>query len=302
MSLTVGVNLGVDFNGGSKVEIQLKDDANVSSYESKINSVLEDYGYVIDSSATEDKYTNSYFVFKINNKDIPIEHKQEIREKLANKLEIELDQVGEFLTISGNITQKNLISISIAVACVLLVFMFIGWARYGIMEGLSLMVVGLHNMIISFAIILTTTLQINIPTVVAILVCSLVALCVYAFILERARETKNSSLSKDMSDFEIFEKANKNSLTNIVIFSIAIAVLAVACAFSQMHYIRLFAISLVLCGLVAVYSTNAIGSLLGATLANIKTTADKQSLSKNVESKPEQKKTGSKVKKSKSTK
>ena len=290
MSLTVGVNLGVDFNGGTKFEIKLADDVNTKSYESKINSVLDDYGYVIDSYLSEDRYDDEFYTFKINQKSIAVEKQAEIRTKIAEKLSIDVSNISEAKEISGNVTQKNLISISIAVACVFLVFVFVGWARYGIMEGLSLMFVGLHNAIISFAILIITTLQINIPTIVAVLACTLVSLGIFAYILERNRELKNSSQGKEMTDYEIYSLSSKKSFANVVIFAIAAVVFAISCVFSSMHFIRLFAISLVACTLVAVYSSNAIGVELGAMLSNIATTSEKQSLSKNVETKKSTKK------------
>ena len=290
MSLTVGVNLGVDFNGGTKFEIKLADDVNTKSYESKINSVLDDYGYVIDSYLSEDRYDDEFYTFKINEKSIAVEKQAEIRTKIAEKLSIDVSNISEAKEISGNVTQKNLISISIAVACVFLVFVFVGWARYGIMEGLSLMFVGLHNAIISFAILIITTLQINIPTIVAVLACTLVSLGIFAYILERNRELKNSSQGKEMTDYEIYRLSSKKSFANVVIFAIAAVVFAISCVFSSMHFIRLFAISLVACTLVAVYSSNAIGVELGAMLSNIATTSEKQSLSKNVETKKSTKK------------
>jgi len=285
VSLTVGVNLGVDFNGGKQIEIKLEDNANTSNYESQINDVLKEYGYKIDSSIIQDKYSDSYYVIKINETEISNEKAAEIREKIANKLEISNENVGDVMSISGNVTQSTIITISIAVACVLIVFMIVGWARYGIMEGLSLMFVGLHNMIISLAALLVTTLQLNVPTIVALLVCTVSALVIYTLILENVYESKKLSQNKDLSDNELFGSANKKSLNNVVIVMIALALIAIASLFSGMYYIKLFALSLVVCMIISVYSTNLVGVVLGATLAHVKTTAEKEHLSKNVEQK-----------------
>lgn len=285
VSLTVGVNLGVDFNGGKQIEIKLEDNANTNNYESQINDVLKEYGYKIDSSIIQDKYSDSYYVIKINETEISNEKAAEIREKIANKLEISNENVGDVMSISGNVTQSTIITISIAVACVLIVFMIVGWARYGIMEGLSLMFVGLHNMIISLAALLVTTLQLNVPTIVALLVCTVSALVIYTLILENVYESKKLSQNKDLSDNELFGSANKKSLNNVVIVMIALALIAIASLFSGMYYIKLFALSLVVCMIISVYSTNLVGVVLGATLAHVKTTAEKEHLSKNVEQK-----------------
>ena len=116
MSLTVGVNLGVDFNGGKQVEIKLENGENTSKYESKINSVLDKYSYTVDSYITEDKATDTYYVFKINETDISDETATKIREDLAQKLEINIDNISNVMSISGNVTQKTIITLSIATA------------------------------------------------------------------------------------------------------------------------------------------------------------------------------------------
>ena len=159
------------------------------------------------------------------------------------------------------------------------------------MEGLSLLFVGLHNMILGFAMVLVTTLQLNIPTIIAILVCSLLSVAGYTLVLESVREAKNSSQNKDSSDFDLYSKANKKALSNSLILVIALAVIAVACLFSQMYFVKLFAFALIACLFVSVYSAHAVGTTLGAALSNIATVSSKQKLSKNVETKPEPKKT-----------
>lgn len=284
MSLTKGVNLGVDFNGGKQIEIKLEENVNTSNYEKDINEVLKKYNLSIDSATSQDRYTDSYYLFKINTNEISAEHEVSMKNEIADKLNINVENISEIMDISGNVTQKTLINISIAVACVFVVFFIAGIFRYGIMGGLSLLFTALHTMIISFALVLITRLQINIPTIVAILVACVFSLVIYTLILERVREGKLKHHS-DKSDAELFVDANKKSLTSTIIISIALAVFAIASMFSSIAYIRLFSLALIECVMVAVYSANLVGVELGSQLYTVKTDVDKQKLSKNVETK-----------------
>lgn len=284
MSLTLGVNLGVDFNGGKQVEIKLEENANTDSYDKTINEVLKNYNLSIDSSVTQDKYTDTYYVFKINTNEISAENANKIRSEIAAKLNLQVENVSEIMPISGNVTEKTLITISIAVGCIFLVFFFISWIRYGIMNGLATLFTALHSMIISFALVLITRLQINIPTVIAVLVSCLFTLIIYTFILESVRDNKVKH-NNELTDAQMFKIANKKALPTTIIIASALLVFAIASFFNPMSYIKLFAFALIECIAVSVYSANCVGFELGSSLSTIKTEIDKQKLSKNVEPK-----------------
>ena len=284
MSLTRGINLGVDFNGGKLIEIKLEENANTAGYEKSINEVLKKYNLSIDSATTQDRYTDSYYQFKINTKEISNEHKASIKNEIATKLNIDAENISDVMNISGNVTQRTLINISIAVVCVFIVFMIAGIFRYGIMGGLSILFTALHTMIINFALILITGLQINIPTIVSIVITSIFSLVIFALILEKVREGKNKH-HNEKTDKELFADANKKSLTSTIIIASALVVFAIVSLFSSLAYIRLFALALIVCTMVAVYSANLISVELASLLYTIKTDVDKQKLSKNVETK-----------------
>lgn len=284
MSLTLGVNLGIDFNGGKQVEIKLEENTNTDNYDKAINEVLKNYGLSIDSTLTQDKYTDTYYVFKINTNEISNENATKIRTDIATKLNISEENVSEIISISGNVTVKTLVTISIAAGCVFILFFFISWIRYGIMNGLTTLFVSLHSMILSFALILITRLQINIPTVIAVLVSTLFTLAILAIILENVRENKVKH-TNELTYKEMFAIANKKSIPSMVIFTSAIVIFAIASLFNPAIYIKLFALALIECVVVSIYSANFVGYELGAILSTVSAEKVKQKLSKNVEPK-----------------
>ena len=131
VSLTAGINLGIDFAGGKQIEIKLDETTNTSGYPEKINAALKDYNLVIDSSFQEDKYTDTYYVVKINHqKAMTDETKNDIRAAIANKLGINTENVGEVVEISGNVTEQTLINISIAIVAIFVLVFVACWIRY----------------------------------------------------------------------------------------------------------------------------------------------------------------------------
>ena len=283
ISLTAGINLGIDFAGGKQIEIKLAEDANTNSYAEKINAGLKDYNMVIDSSFTEDKYTDSYYVVKINYQEsISDENETKIREAIAEKLNIDIENVSEIMNISGNVTEKTLLNISIAIAVIFVIIFVAGWLRFGIMNGLSMLFTALHTMIISFALILITRLELNIPTCIAILITNILSVVIYSLILDSVREMSLLKQNKDMSNREIYTVSSKKTLSTVIILCSVLVIFALASLFSPITSIQLFSLALVECALVAVYSANFVGVELGMYLADIKSIREKQKLSKNV--------------------
>ena len=291
VSLTAGINLGMDFAGGKQIEIKLDQNTNTSGYAEKINAALKDYGLVVDTSFKEDKYAETYYVVKINHQEaMTAETKDNIREAIADKLEISIDNIGAVTEISGNVTEQTLINISLAIAAIFAIMFIASWIRYGIMNGLASLFNALHTMIISFALILISRLELNIPTCVGILVVNMLSIILYTLSLEKVRETSLLKQNKDLTNREIYKDANKKTFSSFVIVSAALFVFAVASFLSPVAAIQLFSLALVEGLLVCFYSYSLVSFELGSYLADVKSIRDKQRLSKNVETKAQSKK------------
>ena len=282
VSLTAGINLGIDFAGGKQIEIKLDETTNTSGYPEKINAALKDYNLVIDSSFQEDKYTDTYYVVKINHqKAMTDETKNDIRSAIANKLGINTENVGEVVEISGNITEQTLINISIAIVAIFVLVFVACWIRYGVMNGLASLFNSLLTMILSFALVLITRLELNIPTCIGILITSVLSLAMFTVVLEKVRELSLSKQNKDMTNEEIYNVSTKKTISSTIIVGIMLIVFGIACFFSPVTHIQLFSIAIFECLIVAVFSYMFVSSKLGAYLADIKSIRDKQKLSKN---------------------
>ncbi|MBQ9790880.1 MAG: hypothetical protein IJW24_04770 [Clostridia bacterium] len=279
VSLTAGINLGIDFVGGKQIEIQVPDGQNTESYAASVADVLDDYGLSIDSSYDEDKFTSSYFVVKINTQDLSAEKASNIRSDIAEKLSLPLENVSEVLSISGSVTQKTVLTVGFSILGILVAIFAICWLRYGVMEALAILFGSLHVMIISFAIILLTRVPLTVASCVSIFASSVAFAGLFALILEKARETLRAK-TNNQTPREVYADAFNGSLVMIVIVLAAMLLFGIATLFVSANIIKLFAVSVALSALVAFYSLFVSTTLCGY-LAQAKVARDKHKLSKN---------------------
>lgn len=284
VSLTAGINLGIDFVGGKQIEVQVPEGTNASSYENKIEDVLNEFDLSINTSFEEDKYTDTYFIVKINTQEMTAEEKTAIREAIIQKLELPAEYVSEVFDISGSATQKTVISVAFAILGILVVMFIAGWIRYGIMNGLSILFAGLHNLILSLAVILLTRVELTISSCVAVFVASIMSMFIFCYIQEKAREGMLSRQNKELSNREIFMGAIKSSLVVICIISAMLFIFSISSLFIAANFIKLFGVALLECIIVALYSV-LISTELASYLSDVQSIRDKQKLSKNVTTK-----------------
>ena len=271
---------GIDFVGGKQIEIKVPEGNSTETYYNKINNVLDDYNLTINTSFTEDKYTDTYYVVKINTREISDEKALEIRQTIATELGIAEENVSEILSISGNVKQKTVINIGLAVLGIFAILFVASWIRYGIMEGLGILFGAIHNMIISIAAIVLTRIELTVSTCAAIAVISVLFVAIFASILERAREKLLMKQNKDVSAREIYADCYKKSLFTSIVVLCGIVAFAISTLFVQSIVIKLFALSVAVCVLVAFYST-VISTELTGYLAEAKSIRTREKLSKN---------------------
>ncbi len=279
VSLTAGINIGIDFVGGKQIEILLPTGSSTENYKNAVSEVLSEYDLSIDTSYTEDKFTESYYVVKINTREISNENALEIQEKIADKLSLPLESVSEVTTISGSVTQKTVLGVGFAILGLLVALFVAGWIRHGAIEGLTIIFGTLHTMIMSFAVLLVTRLQLTVSTVSAMFVLSVVFAGLYAAILERARETLNAK-TNSLTANEAYTGAFNKLLVVILTVLVPVIILGVSSIFVASNMILMFAISSILFAIVTFYSLFVTTKLAGY-LANVKITKQRHSLSKN---------------------
>lgn len=249
-SFSSGLNIGIDFTGGSVLTIPLGDDlqTNYDDYISRITRVIEANDSVIGTSTL-----SGDTAIVIRYKNIYDEDAQaELNERIKLALETEFDEIyengftittEEFISIDfiGSSVSKELVRtalLSVAITTVLILLYII--IRFEWLSGVAAVVALLHDVLMIFAFTIIFRIQINSSFVAAIITIVAYSINNTIVIFDRVREnmkialTSNSNLNKlpinDILNDSVTNTLNRSLNTTITtIFTVSmIAILGVS--------------------------------------------------------------------------
>ena len=187
-----GIKFGVSLGGGEQIEVVMKDDVTKDSYISSINTVLDKYGYSIDTTFVEDKYTAGTENGEFTRKKLIVqvasefseEEATEIQNEIASTLGVEADSVLVGKIVSS-VASKSALKIGIAFAIIAVCLFVFALLRYDVFAGLSFIIAYLHNIIVYFSLVIITRVQFTIDSLCIIILLTLVMTAVLIAIYER---------------------------------------------------------------------------------------------------------------------
>ena len=207
-----GLNYGIDFKGGTLIELRTDTSINVSSIRDSLKSMNlgdinvkkfgKDGDYLIK---VEQKNTN-------NSKLIP-----EIKKTLADNLNADVDfrrveNVGP--KVSSELLESSIIAISLALAAML----FYIWIRFEWQFSIGSIIALFHDVIITLGIFSVLSLEINLSIIAAVLTIVGYSMNDTVVIYDRIRENllKYTKISiSDISNLSINETLSRTIITSI---------------------------------------------------------------------------------------
>ena len=294
VSLTAGINLGIDVGGGTQFEVVVTPDDGevdnkfVQKQEDIIKDVLKDNGLYAEKIFVQDK--DSYVFVVVRVADDNITNRAEIVADLVSALEIEEEAVSEFSIISGSLTKKAVIWASVAIVCILLVVFFAGWIRYRIMSGITLTFAVLHALMLSVALHVITRLPITFNSIIIMLCSAVLILFALIFVLEKIREITKSRSSENLEINEIVRTAKSRTLLPLICLAAMIFVMAVVFVFIPVVHVQFTACSLVVCLASLVYTYFFVAVELHEKLLEIREATERARLSRDNSPAPQEKK------------
>lgn len=281
------VNTSIEIGGGSQIEVVLSYDQgethyegkeNVESYVKKIEDVLHNHKANVDSYFVEDKNIDTVLVVRIAKKSIS--GADSIQTEVASALDLDVSRVSKLQTLSSYFSNRLVLFVGLAILAALAICFFMGWLRYGILAGVSLMFTLLHSFILSLAIVFLTRIQFSMVGLCCSLVLSILSTFAFALVLERYRENKKSSQYAEYSYDEHLLLATKQNKW-LLIFAVVGVVLSFTFVLTPVAYVRLIGLNVLISLLVAAYSTTCIAPALHCYMLEIAGNKEKVRLSKN---------------------
>ena len=288
LMLIIGMNVGIDFAGGAKLEVDFGDylytheDVKGSLVE-KVEDAIELEGFEIGSTRWSGENETIYEIgikysldgkkVNANNQDAQSEFIEKIEDgsdgglkaKIVNAVntaypdfELTVDDVKD--TVVSGSTSKQLLSNAILATLVAVVIMliYIGF-RFTLSSGLAAVIALVHDVLIMIA--LTTVFQIQVNTTFIAAVITIVGYSINATIVifDRIREVAKLDSMKGASDVEIANKSIVDTLGRTILTTIttlsAIVVLAIVCAIMGVTTMEEFALPIIFGLLAGTYSS-----------------------------------------------
>ena len=203
-----GLNYGIDFKGGTLIELRTEKSIKASSIRDTLSSMNlgdvnvkkfgKDGDYLIK---VEQKESN-------NNKLIP-----EIKKKLTDNLNAEIDfrrveNVGP--KVSAELLESSIIAISLALAAML----FYIWIRFEWQFSVGSIIALFHDVVITLGIFSLLSLEINLSIIAAVLTIVGYSMNDTVVIYDRIREYTKISIS-DIANLSINETLARTIITSV---------------------------------------------------------------------------------------
>lgn len=208
-----GVNIGIDFVGGTTVSINIGKDFN----KLEIDEILSKY----TSNAVTKKVNETQL--EIRSKDFSVDKVKEFFNDIKQKYQLDdsallsQNEIGE--SVGKELTNRALIALAIATACMLFYIII----RFEILFGIAAIIALLHDVLITLTAYSIFYVPINSPFIAAILTIVGYSINDTIVIFDRIRENKKLYTQKsdefiaELSLKQSFSRCINTSLTTIVI-------------------------------------------------------------------------------------
>ena len=207
-----GLNYGIDFKGGTLIELRVEKTINASSIRDVLNEMslgdvnVKSFGKEGDYLVKVEQKTES------SNNLIP-----KIKEKLTNSLNSELDfrrveNVGP--KVSSELLESSIIAISLSLAAML----FYIWVRFEWQFSVGSIIALLHDVVITLGIFSILSLEINLSIIAAVLTIVGYSMNDTVVIYDRIRENlfKYTKISiSDITNLSINETLSRTIITSV---------------------------------------------------------------------------------------
>ena len=242
-----GLNFGIDFKGGTLIELRSSDTKiNVSSLRDRFNQM--DLGDVSVKNFGNEKDFLVKFENKDNKKNIIEEVKNNLNSSFGNNFEFRrVENVGP--KVSSELLQSGIIAISVALILMLIYI----WIRFEWQFSLGAILALFHDVIVTLGLFSLLNLEINLSIIAAVLTIVGYSMNDTVVIFDRVRENL-----RKYSDIKIFELTNisiNETLSRTLITSITTLLALLSIFFFGGEILKGFSLAMIFGVIFGTYSS-----------------------------------------------
>ncbi len=285
-----GLKLSVSLGGGSRFEVNISSEQNISESKKSISKVLKNHGMSIDSAFVEDKitagqgeteYVRQCLVIQIAKKGISNEERNQIKDEVVKSLNTETIYVSTIEEITPSVKAKDVLFIALAVGIIAVCFFVFGWVRYDLFAGISFIISFLHNIILYLSFIILTRVQLSPISLIIALILTMIMSVMLINLYEKYRETSKLETSEKTTVVERMLACEKQVIKPYVIVLVATLIVVLMLLFVPSNLVKIASLSGVFAVLVTAYTSLIIGPASYTALLEIREMSQKARLSRN---------------------
>ena len=207
-----GLNYGIDFKGGTLIELRVENNIDASSIRESLNSM--DLGDInVKKFGKEGDYLIKVEQKEKNNSNLIPEIKSKLKDYLNTDVDFRrVENVGP--KVSSELLESSIIAVSLALTAML----FYIWVRFEWQFSLGSIIALLHDVIITLGIFSVLSLEINLSIIAAVLTIVGYSMNDTVVIYDRIRENllKYTKISiSDISNLSINETLARTIITSV---------------------------------------------------------------------------------------
>ena len=242
-----GLNFGIDFKGGTLIELRASDSKiNVSSLRDRFNQM--DLGDVSVKKFGNDTDFLVKFENKDNKKNIIEEIKTNLDKSFGNNYDFRrVENVGP--KVSAELLKSGVIAISLSLALMLIYI----WIRFEWQFSLGAILALFHDIIITLGIFSFLSLEINLSIVAAVLTIVGYSMNDTVVIFDRVRD--NLKKYADVNIFELSNQSINETLSRTILTSATTLLALFSIFFIGGEILRGFSFAMILGVIIGTYSS-----------------------------------------------
>ena len=243
-----GLNFGVDFKGGTLIELRTTDKSiNITSIRDSLNQInLGDVS--VKKFGTDDDYLIKFEKKNFNDPNFISEIKKKLSSSLGNSFEFRrVENVGP--KVSSELLKSGIIAIVLSLVAMLIYI----WIRFEWQFSLGAIVALFHDVLITLGIFSLFSLEINLSIVAAVLTIVGYSMNDTVVIFDRVRE--NLKKYSDISIFELTNLSINETLSRTIITSTTTLLALFAIFFFGGEILKGFSLAMILGVFFGTYSS-----------------------------------------------